>query len=91
MNYATAPPKPLAQLRHAIRLRHFALSPQKVDVHCCRAFIKFHGLRNPREIGSGQVEAFLNWLAQDRQVSASTHRQALSALLLVYGEVLKGN
>lgn len=53
-----------------------------------RWFIKFHGLRHPRGLGKPEVEAFLTMLAHERKVSASTHRQALSALLFLYKEVL---
>ena len=35
-----------------------------------------------------EVEAFLTMLAHERQVSPSTHRQALNALLFLYREVL---
>ncbi|NKS02606.1 hypothetical protein GS528_16680 [Rhodococcus hoagii] len=31
-------------------------------------------------MGSSEVEAFLSWLANERKVSVSTHRQALAAL-----------
>jgi Phage integrase, N-terminal SAM-like domain len=31
-------------------------------------------------LGRSEVEAFLSWLANERKVSASTHRQALAAL-----------
>lgn len=34
------------------------------------------------------MQAFLSWLASERQASASTHRQALSVLLFLYGKVL---
>ncbi|MFM7011566.1 MAG: phage integrase N-terminal SAM-like domain-containing protein [Betaproteobacteria bacterium] len=34
------------------------------------------------------MEAFLSMLANERRVSASTHNQALSALLFLYREVL---
>ena len=34
------------------------------------------------------MEAFLSWLTNTRDVSASTHRQALAALLFFYGKVL---
>jgi site-specific recombinase XerD len=34
------------------------------------------------------VQAFLTMLATERRVSASTHKQALSALLFLYREVL---
>lgn len=53
-----------------------------------RQFIRFHGLRHPRELGGAEVEAFLSHLAAARRVSSSTHRQALCALLFLYREVL---
>jgi hypothetical protein len=40
-------------------------------------------MQHPRAIGTAEVEAFLTILANERQVSASTHNQALSALLLL--------
>lgn len=39
-------------------------------------------------MGAAEVEAFLSSLAVDRQVSASTQKQALAALLFLYREVL---
>jgi site-specific recombinase XerD len=39
-------------------------------------------------MGAGEVEAFLTHLATERKVSASTHNQALSAMLFLYREVL---
>ena len=53
-----------------------------------RAFIRFHGLRHPRTLGGPEVESFLNALVNERNVSASTHKQALCALLFLYREVL---
>jgi integron integrase len=53
-----------------------------------RRFILFHHKRHPAELGGPEVTAFLNWLAQARQVSASTQTQALSALLFLYRHVL---
>jgi hypothetical protein len=38
-------------------------------------------MRHPREMSKPEVEAFLSMLATQRKVSASTHRQALSALV----------
>lgn len=54
-----------------------------------RFFVRFHGLRHPREMGAAEVEAFLTYLANERTVSASTHKQALSAILFLYREVLR--
>ena len=40
------------------------------------------------DTGRVEVEGFLSWLANSRNVAASTHKQALSALLSFYGKVL---
>ena len=37
---------------------------------------------------AAEVEAFLNYLAVQRHVAASTQSQALNALVFLYGEVL---
>jgi integron integrase len=39
-------------------------------------------------MGAAEIEAFLTMLSTQRRVSASTHNQALSALLFLYREVL---
>ena len=83
-----AKPRLLTQVRERIRFHHFALSTEKVYVHWIRFFIRFHELRHPETMGRVEVEAFLTHLASERNVAASTHRQALSALLFLYCEVL---
>jgi site-specific recombinase XerD len=45
-------------------------------------------MRHPRDRGVREVEAFLTMLANERKVSASTHNQALSAIIFLYREVL---
>ena len=45
-------------------------------------------MKHPRDMGPREVEAFLTMLATERKVSASTHNQALSAILFLYREVL---
>jgi integron integrase len=76
-------------VRERIRYRHYAPSTEKAYCHWIRSFIRFHGVRHPAEMGQVEVEAYLSHLANERQVSASTHKQALSALLFLYKEVLK--
>lgn len=61
---------------------------EQAYVYWVRYFIRFHGMRHPREMAQAEVEAFLTMLATQRQVSTSTHRQALSALLFLYKEVI---
>jgi hypothetical protein len=78
----------LGQLRERLRYLHYSLRTEQSYVYWVRFFIRFHGLRHPREMGQGDVEAFLSMLATERKVSVSTHRQALSALLFLYKEVI---
>ncbi len=78
----------LDQLRERIRYLHYSLRTEQAYVHWSKAFIRFHGLRHPNEMGKLEVEQFLSWLASERKVAASTHTQALSALLFLYEKVL---
>ena len=82
------PARLLDQLRSQIRYLHYSIRTEQAYVHWVRAFVRFHGLRHPAELGGGEVKAFLTWLAAERQVSVSTHKQALSALLFLYQKVL---
>jgi integron integrase len=81
--------KLLDQLRERVRYLHYSRRTEEAYVHWCRAFIRFHGLRHPRDLDGGHVEAFLGWLVAERHVAASTHRQALSALLFLYTKVIQ--
>lgn len=82
------PPKLLDRLRTAIRVRHYSLRTEDAYAHWVRRFIVFHSRRHPRELGAEEIQAFLNALATDLKVSASTQNQALSALLFLYKDVL---
>lgn len=79
----------LDQLRERCRLLHYSLRTEEVYAYWVKAFIRFHGLRHPSELGGPEVEAFLMHLANDRSVAPSTHSQALSALLFFYSKVLQ--
>jgi len=78
----------LGQLRERLRYLHYSQRTEESYTYWVRFFIRFHGLRHPREMGKPEVEAFLTMLSNERHVSVSTHRQALSALLFLYKEVL---
>jgi integron integrase len=97
MKTGTAPLPPLKsvrvldQLRERIRYLHYSIRTEEAYVYWVRAFIRFHGRRHPSTLGGAEVEQFLSWLANDREVAPSTHKQALSALLFFYGKVLGVN
>ena len=66
---------------------HYSLPTEQAYVHWVRAFIRFHGVRHPATLQ--QRSRGISVLAGERaQVSVSTHRQALAALLFFYGKVL---
>lgn len=69
----------LDQFRERIRFLHYSKHARQAYVHWCKAFIRYHGLRHPRELGQAEVEGFISWLASDRHVARSTHKQALSS------------
>lgn len=85
----SASPRLLDVVRRQVRLLHYSLRTEEAYVYWVRAFVRFHGLRHPSELAAAEVEAFLGLLAADRQVSPSTHQQALSALLFLYQKVLQ--
>jgi hypothetical protein len=82
------PPGLIGRLREQIRYRHYSLRTEQAYVHWVRQFIRWSGRRHPRELGAAEVESFLSGLICDRNLSASTHKQALSALLFLYKDVL---
>ena len=85
---AGSPPKLLDSVREALRTRHYSLRTETAYVGWIRRYIRFHGLRHPRDLGEAEVTAFLTHLAVGEGVSASTQNQALSALLFLYNEML---
>ena len=77
------------QVSIVCRRRH--LSPRTEDSYryWIKQFIYFHNKRHPNTMGGPDVEAFLNHLAAERHVAASTQTQALNALVFLYGSVLQ--
>jgi integron integrase len=83
-----APGGLLARVRNELRARHYSRRTEKAYANWVRRFVRFHGRRHPRDLGPLEVKAFLDWLATERHASASTHTQALCALLFLYRKVL---
>jgi site-specific recombinase XerD len=82
-------PRLMDQVRAAVRIRHYSIRTEQAYVHWIAAFIRFHGMRHPREMGAREATAYLSYLATERDVAASTQQQALSALLFLYKHVLE--
>lgn len=90
LSESDAPPMRLLDaLREQIRYMHYSIRTEQAYVQWVRAFIRFHGMRHPRELARPEFESFLTWLAVQRGVAPATHKQAISALLFLYQKVLR--
>ena len=83
------PRKLLAQVREAIRLKHYSIGTEETYVSWIKRYILFHNKQPSREMGVPEIEAFLTHLAVGQNVTASTQNQAISPLLFLYRKVLK--
>ena len=79
----------IPSIRVATRARHLSYRTEQSYIYWIRRYVRFHGLRHPLDLGTDDVQAFLNHLAVDREVAASTQTLALSALLFLYDAVLQ--
>ena len=88
--HSSAVPKPklLDQVRTAIRRKHYSIRTEEAYVDWIKRYIFFHNKRHPQEMGEREIEQFLNHLAVEKNVAASTQNQALSALVFLYRVVL---
>lgn len=81
--------KLLDRVSDAIRLKHYSYRTEQVYKEWIKRYILFHHKRHPAEMGSFETQAFLSHLAAERNISASTQNQALSAILFLYRHVLQ--
>ncbi|NJK52425.1 MAG: integron integrase [Leptolyngbyaceae cyanobacterium SU_3_3] len=72
-----------------MRLKNYSIRTETSYVDWIERYIRFHGMRHPKDMGAAEIEAFLTHLAVQQRVAASTQNQAFSALLFLYREVLR--
>ena len=84
-------PKLLDRVRQTCRRRQYSYHTEKAYVRWVIRFVRFHDTTHPRHLDEDDIRAFLNHLASDRNVAASTQNQALNALLFLYEQVLGEN
>lgn len=88
--------KLMEQIRRHMRVTHFAIRTEKAYLSWIHRFLVFQkhksgGWKHPAEMGSAEVNDYLSYLAVERKVAASTQTQALSALLVLFRDVLKND
>jgi integron integrase len=84
----------LEQLMVVARRRRLADATVEVYTHWVRDFLRFsadrHGTwTHPTQLGTSDVESFLNDLVMRRRLAASSQNQALNALVFLYRHVLE--
>lgn len=81
--------KLMDHVRQVLRYHHYAYRTERTYCDWVEYYIKFHKCKKrPSEMGKTEIEAFLSHLATERNVSASTQRQALNAIIFLYKRVL---
>jgi site-specific recombinase XerD len=77
------------QVSALCRRRHLSRRTEEAYTFWIRRYIFFHHKQLPRELGTQGIAPFVNNLAVDCKVAASTQSQALNALLFLYRDVLE--
>ncbi len=81
--------KLLTKVREEIRRRNYSYKTEKAYLRWIVRYIKFNGYIHPIKLGKDKVVKFLNWLANERNVAASTQNQALCAIIFLHEQVLE--
>ncbi len=81
----------LTSARRTLRLRHYAIRTEEAYMHWIERFVGFIKSAEGRieAAGTEEVRRFLEGLAVERGVSASTQNQAFAALLFLFSHVLE--
>lgn len=76
-------------LRRSIRDRNLAYTTERTYIHWIKVFLRFNQMRHPEDLGHREVDSFLSWLANDRNVSPGTQSIALNALVFLFEKFMK--
>lgn len=80
--------KLLDQYSEVLRTLHYSARTEKTYISWVRQYILHHNKRHPREMGVVEINEFVTFLANQKNVAASTQNQAISAILFLYRHVL---
>jgi len=76
------------ELKKEIRFRHYSIRTEKSYLSWVRKYLDFHFPKDINELEEPEIRQFLNHLASDRNVAASTQNQALCAIVFLYKHIL---
>ncbi|MCE0558463.1 integron integrase [Motilimonas sp. E26] len=78
----------IESIRADLRARRYSIRTEKTYIFWIRQFIYFHHKRHPNEMANAEIEQFLSYLANVRNVSSATQNLALCALMYMYKNIL---
>jgi integron integrase len=81
--------KLMDQVREVLRYHHYAYRTEQTYCQWILRYVRYFGAKtHPNKLGAQDVERFLSHLATEKQVSSSTQKQALNALVFLYRDIL---
>jgi uracil-DNA glycosylase len=60
------------QVRETLRTKHYSYRTEQTYMDWIKRFILFHNKRHPKDMGADEIQACITYLANERQVAAST-------------------
>lgn len=79
--------KLLDQVRITMRTKHYSPKTEESYTSWIKRFILFNNKKHPNDLGKDEIQSFINYLAVDKHVSASTQNQALQSILFLYKNI----
>ena len=76
------------RFRSELRILHYSLRTERSYEMWIRRFLAFHNKGPVDDFGASEIKAYLDYLAQTRNVAASTQNQALNAIVFFYDKVM---
>jgi integron integrase len=78
-----------SRLRSAMRVRHYSIRTERAYEQWVGRLLSFYKGKPADSINADDIQNYLNYLAEERKVAASTQNQALNAIVFFFREVLK--
>ncbi len=88
-NKPESKPKLLDLVRIDLRTKHYSKKTEESYISWIKRYIIFNNKIHPDKLGAEEIKNFLNYLAAEKHVSASTQNQALNGILYLYKNILK--
>lgn len=78
----------IEEVRQHLRTLRYSLKTEKSYLRWIKAYIRHHDYEHPNDLKDSDIDDYLNHLANNQKVSASTQTQALCALVFLYKKCL---